>query len=159
VTAPYLDVNGFKLRTSMPPDDVDALEAKAQGFLLSRLVVGTSKINARLAKRYATPFTVPVPEIVLGWLTNIVTVEAYRKRGINPSDEQNEQIETDRLEALAELKEAADSENGLFDLPLREDLTASGISRGGPLVYSESSPYTWTREQARTGREEDSNGR
>jgi hypothetical protein len=58
-------------------------------------------------------------------------------------------------DALAWLKEAADAKDGLIDLPLRADTTASGISRGGPLAYTETSPYAWTDVQAETGRSED----
>jgi len=52
--------------------------------------------------------------------------------------------------AVAELKEAADSKDGLFDLPLRADTTATGVSKGGPRGYSEASPYTnLDRQRAR----------
>lgn len=136
----------------MPSEDVDELEARRPGFIAQRLEIGTSRINGRLRKRYAAPFASPVPEIVLGWLDAVVTLEAYIARGWNPSDEQSKQISDAAAQAFADLKEAADSEIGLFDLPLREDTTAEGISRGGPLGYSESDPYTWTdlqREAAR----------
>lgn len=144
---PYLDVNAFKTRTVMSPEDVELLEEKAPGFLLSRLKIGTSRITAKLRKRYDAPFASPVPEVVLGWLTAMVTPDGYRKRGWNPSDEQAAQVEQDRKDALAEIDQAADSVEGLYDLPLRADTTATGITRGGPLVYSEPSPYDWTDRQ------------
>ena len=50
--------------------------------------------------------------------------------------------------AREQMKEAADSEIGLYDLPLLNDVTTDGISKGGPLGYSEQSPYSWTDEQA-----------
>lgn len=145
----YLDVAGFQLRTVMPFEDVDFLESNHSGFLDARLEVGTSIINARLAKRYAVPFADPVPEIVLGWLVAVVTVKAYQKRGWNPSDQQSQDILDEAKEALEQLKEAADSEIGLFDLPLRADAeNASGVTKGGPLGYTETSPYRWTDVQA-----------
>ncbi len=151
----YLDVAGFTLRTVMPIEDVDMLESTQSGFLDARLEVGTSLINARLAKRYAVPLADPVPEIVLGWLVALVTPKAYAKRGWNPSDAQSEQILADMTEALEQMKEAADSEIGLYELPLRADLETSGVSKGGPLGYSETSPYRWTDLEAEAGRSDD----
>lgn len=132
----------------MSSEDVDLLEEKAPGYLASRLALGSSRINAQLRKGYAVPFVDPVPEIVFGWLTSMVTPEAYRKRGWDPADEQSVQIEQDRKDALAEIKEAADSENGLFDLPLRDDTDSSARTHGGPFAYSEPSPYDWLDVQA-----------
>lgn len=142
---PYLDVDGFAIRTIMPAEDVAYLEDRAPGFLIARLKVNSSRINGRLGKRY-TPFAEP-PEIVLGWLVALTNVDAYEKRGWNPADAQSAQIIEARESALAELKEAADGENGLFDLPLRDNEAASAISKGDPLSYAEPSPYDWTTNQ------------
>lgn len=131
----------------MPPDEVDYLEAQYPGFLLARLTINTSRIHGNLAKRYAVPFAAPGPEIVIGWLVAMTQVDGYDKRGWDPADEQSARIIADRTTALAELKEAADAEHGLFELPLREDLTAGGVTRGGPLAYSEPSPYDWSTVQ------------
>jgi len=145
---PYLDVSTFRARTVMPPEDVDYLEERAPGFLLSRLRIATSRIDAKLRKRYAVPFVAPVAEIVLGWVTAIVTVDAYQKRGANPSDAQFAQIVSDRDLALEELEAAANAETGLFELPLREDAPTNAVTRGVPLAYSEPSPYDWIDKQA-----------
>lgn len=159
MTAPYLDLAGFTLRTVMPSGDVTSVETKAPGFIVAQLAIEQSKLDSRLRKRYAIPFTAPVPEIVLGWLTKLITPEVYRKRGVNPADPQLELCEKDRDAALAEIKEAADSRDGLFDLPLSQSLQTSAVTSGGPLFYSEQSPYTWATLQGQDGREEDSNGR
>jgi hypothetical protein len=82
-----------------------------------------------------------------------VTPHAYLKRGCNPSDAQLVELFKDAEKAEAEIKEAADSETGLFDLPLQSG--ASAISKGGPLSYSETSPYVWSTLQRDTGRGED----
>lgn len=144
----YLDLPEFRARTVMPSADVDIVEALHPGFLDSRLAVHTSKINVRLRKRYAVPFAAPVPEIVLGWLVALVTLEAYQKRGWNPGDAQSAQIEAASNDARDELKEAADGDDGLLDLPLREDTTVTGITQGGPFSYAEPSPYDWVDAQA-----------
>jgi hypothetical protein len=146
----------FKSLTVMPVDYVTSLETKSSGWILAQCALISEKINARLRKRYAVPFTSPYPDIVIGWVVAIVTARGYVKRGANPSDQDTSEIFKQAEEAVQEIKEAADSQNGLFDLPLRSNTTSTGISRGGPLGYSEQSPYRWWNVQANTGREEDS---
>jgi hypothetical protein len=107
-------------------------------------------IEDRLRKRYAIPFEAPVPPIVVRWLVRMVTATAYDRRGWNPSGLENERISKAADDARAELKEAADSKDGLFDLPVRADHPASsGVVMGGPLSYSETSPYVWADYQRR----------
>lgn len=141
----YLDIAGLKLRTPMPDEDVDALPVQ---FVLERLSVGSSEIDGKLRKRYAAPFAEPVPPIIVGWLSDIVTPELYLRRGWNPGNEQEATIVAAAERARAQMQEAADSAEGLWDLPLRADTTAEGVSKGGPLGYSETSPYDWRDAQA-----------
>jgi hypothetical protein len=108
----------------------------------------TASMYGRLRKRYAVPFDANnPPEKALDWIVALVDPMAYRKRGVNTSDEQIAEINKARDEALAEMKEAADSDTGLFDLPLLNDEAMSAISQGGPYGYSEFMPYTWTDVQ------------
>jgi hypothetical protein len=141
-----LSLAEFAVRSAMPDGDVYALEQAQPGFIAARLEFRTGWIYARLGKRYAWPFVAPAPDTFLGWLTDLVTYDAHVKRSQNPGSEPHyEQMATD---AKAEIKEAADSKDGLFDLPLRQDLPgSSGIALGGPLGYSEASPYTWIDRQ------------
>jgi hypothetical protein len=143
----FLDLVGFKARTIMPAADVDAIEASEPGWILQQLADGSAAMITRLSKRYG-PFVLPYPVAVLRWLTILVTVRCYYKRGVNPSDEQFELVKAEADEAKAELKEAADSDIGLFELPLRQDTTADGIAKGGPFGYSEAGPYDWIDRQA-----------
>lgn len=142
----------------MPSEFITAIETVSPGWTLAQLTLETARIDARLAKRYAAPFALPAPVCVQGWLAKIVTLSAYLKRGFDPTDRQGQIYIADRDGALAEIKEAADAEHGLFDLPLRADLTASGVSKGFPKAYSEQSPYAFADGQSRGGRQEDSNG-
>lgn len=96
----------------------------------------------------------PVPEIVLGWLTTLVTYDLYRKRGVNPQDPQIELLVVEMTNVLAEIKEAADSRDGLFDLPVSED-EDSAVTTGGPLGTSQTSPYVWTDVERAVGEFQD----
>lgn len=156
--AAYLTLAEFRSLSVIPSEFITAIEAVSPGWTLAQLTLETARIDARLAKRYAAPFDLPAPVCVQGWLAKIVTLSSYLKRGFDPTDRQGQMYIADRDGALAEIKEAADAEFGLFDLPLRADLVASGIVKGGPKAYSEQSPYAFTTGQARVGRQEDDNG-
>lgn len=151
----YLTENEFLALTTMPSSTVDSLAVVSPGWIAQQLSYWSAQIDARLRKRYAAPFASPYPLAVQGWLARIVTVRCYLKNGVDPNDLQFAEIKADADAALAEIKEAADSNEGLFDLPLRADTTATGVSRGGPFGYSEASPYVWTDVQSDIGRSED----
>jgi hypothetical protein len=100
----------------------------------------------------------PVPSIVLRWLISGVAYAVWNRRGRNPQDPFVQDLKDRYAETLADLKEAADSKDGLFDLPVSEDLD-SAITTAGPQVYTETSPYAWADQELRTGVHEDSQGR
>ena len=138
----------FKARTVMPTADVNELEAQTPGFWATQIVAAQAWIDARLKKRYAVPFAAPAPEIYLGWITTLVTYTGYQRRGWNPSSAENQLIVDAVKAAKEEIKEASDSNEGLFELPLRQsDPTTSGVVSGGPLGYAEQSPWDWTDRQ------------
>jgi hypothetical protein len=111
--------------------------------------------NYSLDNAYQAPS--PVPEIILDWITILVTVDAYAKRGVNPSDPQIEQLREDYARVLDEIKEAADSKDGLLDIPVNEDAD-SAVTTGGPLGYSETSPYVWADQERAAAAGEDVQG-
>jgi hypothetical protein len=145
--AAYLDVPGFRVSTAMLGEDVDLLETRYPGFLDAKLREESGWIDGRLQKRYATHFAAPVPAIVEKWLVAIVTLWAYKKRGFDALSPEGADTIKDAETAKAEVKEAADADEGLFDLPLRDDVTSTGIARGGPIGYSEADPYSWLDRQ------------
>ncbi len=156
--ASYLTLAEFRTLTLMPPTDVDELDVRVPGFIALQLEIVSAEIDSRLAKRYAVPFASPYPIAVRGWLSRIVTRTAYLKRGIDPDDPQWQSYDEDAKAARVELLEAANSDTGLFELPLRSDTSVIGVSKGGPYAYSERSPYVWTSRQASAGRDEDAAG-
>jgi phage gp36-like protein len=155
----YQTLAQFKDRTNLPAEFVDAVEAARPGWIAVQLGLASAWIDARLSKRYAVPFAAPVPEIVLAWVTRIVTFEVWQRRGYDPADLSMERAAKDADDARAEVKEAADSNVGMFELPLRQDTSEVAVMRGGPFYYAESSPYVWADGQAETGRVEDGNRR
>ena len=140
----HLDDTSFAAHSLMPSEDVAVLRASQPGFLDAGYSEMQARVEAKLRKRYAIPFDPDnVPEIVLGWEARLFTPRAYFKRGVNPSDAIFQACVDDAKQAWDEVTEAANSETGLFDLPLRTGEDPTAISKGGPLGYSEASPYTW----------------
>jgi len=89
-----------------------------------------------------------VPEVILQWLTTLVTMDVLIRHGINPNDPLSELL-SKRVDLVREqMQEAANTKDGLWDLPLSEDL-GSAVDTGGPFGYSEQSPYTWQYRQER----------
>jgi hypothetical protein len=152
-------LDNFKLRSVMPANYVDGLEAAQPGWLLMQDEIVSSRVNAKLRKRYAAPFADPVPPVVVGWVVDILTAKAYLRLGVDPTDKQTDAIAAAAELAMAEVQQAADAENGLFDLPLTAAFdSATGVVRGTPLVYSEQSPYAWTDVQRDAAVFEDASG-
>ncbi len=158
-TVPYLTLVEFRGASIMPSAFIDQLETAEPGWLDTRLLYVSSKIDSRLAKRYDAPFKLPYPIAVCDWLTRIVTYEAWLKRGIAPTDQEASVYEKQSDAAYSELKEASDSNTGLFELPLRADTDGNGVTRGFPRGYSETSPYVSFDQQATIGHQEDQHGR
>lgn len=100
----------------------------------------------------------PVPEIILKWLNYLVSRDVLERHGANTQDPFVIARTADATTARAELLEAANSKDGLFDLPTQDD-EGSAISTGGPFFYSETSPYVSQDIQERRGALEDEEGR
>lgn len=152
----YLTLAEFELLSVFA--NVADLEADVPGWIEAQLEAVSADIDARLRKRYEVPFANPAPHTVRRWLSRIVTRECYLRRGIDPSDPQWVSIEAGATKAEEEIKEAADAENGLFDLPLVATSSSSGVSKPGVISYIETSPYVWRDRQVREGREDDARG-
>jgi len=143
-----LSLAEFTDRSVMPAADITDLETQMPGWVDRQIAAQVAEMYGRLRKRYTVPFSDPVPEVVKSWITKIVTRAAYLRRGVDPRDQQFASIDNMAKEAIAAIKEAADSKDGLYDLPLRQDTASSGISQGEPMFYSEASPWDWTDVQA-----------
>jgi hypothetical protein len=82
-------------------------------------------------------------------------IQRELKRGVGPESSNIDEYKRLAAEALDEIKEAANAEGGLYDLPLRGDTNQSGITRGAARAYTETSPYVQLDVQAELGHGED----
>jgi hypothetical protein len=102
----------------------------------------------------------PAGNVFLRWLTAFATIDVMEARGVNPQDPNIVKWYENRDKAEAKLKEAADTDEGLYDFPTNDDTgSPSAIEFGGELGYSETSPYVGLDVQRETGRREDRQGR
>lgn len=154
----YLDLDKFKLLGVMPDEHVDQLETRWPGFLVAQFTAYSAWIDSRLRKRYKAPFSEPCTEVIKLWLAQIVTATAYTRRGWDPSGVDVEAIVDDAKAAKVEVLEAANGENGLFELALTDTTDSSGVTKAATRGYSEAGPYVGFSKQAQAGREEDANG-
>lgn len=154
-TQPYLSLITFKAISVMPASFIDEIEARTPGWIDQRCLHGSAWLDSRLSKRYDAPFANPYPYAVCDWLAKIVTFEAWLKRGVAATDEEIAEYKAMCTTAFAEVREAADSETGLFELPLRATVDANGVRRGFVFVSSQQSPYVWADYQRDIGRQED----
>lgn len=156
----YVDLPTFTTLATIPRADVQRFEADNPGFIAARSALHQAWIDARLKKRYVVPFDFDEPPtIVVMWLVALLTLDVFERRGYNPSTAEIQPMRDAATRALDEVREAADAEKGLFDLPLLADASASGVTAGGPLAYTETSPYVFTDQQAEQGSREDAAGR
>lgn len=156
--AAYLSADAFKARVEfLRPEDVDGMEQWRSGVTLMVLTRWSAWIDARLSKRYATPFN-PPPEVLLGWLTDLASETLRNMRGYEASDPQMQRMLDRVTTAKAEIEEAASSRDALFGLPASDGKDASAVAFAGPLSYSEASPFVSADVQERQAFFEDERG-
>lgn len=146
-------------RTLLPVSYVEQVMAQAPLFVDNALEDRSGYIDSLLGKRYAVPFVIePYPNVIKRWLTVLVSLDVYMKRGFNPTDDDAQLFVKQFDTSVAELKEAADAKDGLYELPLRQDVPGVGITKGFARTYTETSPFVWKRIQREIGGGEDRSG-
>jgi phage gp36-like protein len=154
----YIDLDGFRLLTLMPPEHVDRLENMHPGWLDAQLEDRSCYVDTRLAKRYRVPLVEPYSRTVISWVVRIVTVRAYLHHGVTADDQQLGLIAADAAEVEQQLQEVANGELSLIDLAA-SDQSLNPVAFGRVLSYSEASPYVHRDAQSLRGRYEDGRGR
>lgn len=155
--ATYADIDYVKLVGLMLPEEVDSVEARFPGFTAASAESVSRVLDSMLAKRYPAPFVEPYPEVLRYQAAQLLVQRIWRRNGDSPTNQsKTDDINEAAAAAMAWARDAANSKDGLVELPLRGDTSVSGVALGGPMSYSEKSPYTWTDVQADAGRIEDS---
>lgn len=154
----YVTSAELKLLGSMPGPDVEIVESKYPGVTTATIKAVSGHFDSKLIKRYGAPFTAPYPEALKLHVARVVAWLLWLKRGYNPTGKLDELLKADSDASYEWLKEAADTQNGLVELPgVDGPLGGSSATKASPLSYSETSPYVWTDVQVDAGRTEDSN--
>jgi hypothetical protein len=148
----------LKIIGDMPPNLVDTVETKFAGIVVGKIQAVSGVFNAKLVKRYAAAFELPYPEALKYHVACVVAFKLWMVLGYNPEGALDQHLKTLHDASLAWLDEAANSETGLIELPPFEDPMVSAVNKGGPLSYTETSPYVHLDIQARDARGEDQNG-
>jgi hypothetical protein len=145
----YLTANELDLYGCMPGEDREALEDQYPGITVAVIVGVSGVFDSMLSKRYGAPFETPYPDALKWNVAQVVAGRLMLKRGYNPESKQDSEIKEAHDLALQWLKDAADPEKGLVELPVKQinQPGNSAINSGAPLAYSEASPYTWTDRQ------------
>lgn len=122
-------------------------------------LVGSGLVATFASGEYSTDnlyrASTPVPGAVIRWLVDLVSYDGMCRRYRNTVDPAIVDFKARADQAKLEVQEAANSETGLFDLPVSEDIGGSDVRTGGPLAYSESSPYVGADMLERQGVLED----
>jgi phage gp36-like protein len=152
----YITKDEFILMSVMPATYIGEIETKTPGWINKQIDMASARVDTQLRKRYDVPFSDPAPVMVKEWVARMVEVSCWLKRGVRTTDEQFQEYRARGDTALKELEEAANSEKGLYDLPLSTGGQSAMVTRSWPRAYSEQSPYVWTDDQAEIGRSENS---
>lgn len=154
--AGYFDVNYFRMMGSVPGAVLNQFEDENPGRLLAMIEAISRLMDSHLFKRYATPFAEPVPEVVKFHGTQILSHQLRIIIGFDPGSRQDEQIVDARNAAFAWLEQAANSRDGLVELPVREPdpgkPDVSGVARRKARGFSYASAKGWHRAMKERGR-------
>lgn len=149
------DLASYKAITLIPAAEIDAVEVIEPGWTRRRAALVQGRICDKLRKRYGDYNSLSwaqLADTVKYWLVAILDRDVYVKRGRNAADpamtDQNREADA----ALVKIDEAANSKDGLIELPIVQGADTSGVNHGGPLFYSEASPFIGADRQERAAR-------
>jgi len=142
----YLALAAYRSKTTIDGSLVDLCVNKGKDVDWW-LEAASAEINMRLVKRYNVDFGAPgpVPDAIIKWLVRLVNVDVLECTGAIPEGRVDDWANEARKQVYAECEKAADAENGIFELPLRntDALGNSAINKGGPFVKTFLTPHTF----------------
>ena len=140
----YLALATYKQRTTIDASLVQLCENKGKDVAWW-LESASAQINTRLAKRYAVDFASPgpVPDQIIFWLIRLVNIDVWECAGGLPEGREDGWADAARKQVYEEIKEAADAENGLYELPLKntDTLGSSAVNKGAPFVHEDATVH------------------
>ncbi len=140
----YLALVSYRSKTTIDGSLVDLCVNKGKDVTWW-LEAASAEINMRLVKRYAVDFSSPgpVPDAIVKWLIRLVNVDVWECAGGLPEGRIDGWADESRKQVYAECEKAADAENGLFEVPLKntDPLGNSAINKGAPIVRSYLTPH------------------
>jgi hypothetical protein len=145
-----IDVPRFTTLTIIKPWRLVELEKHHPGFLAAHLEQETASIEDQLRHRYVVPFPAR-HKTIEKWVTAIVQRDALLEIGVEGNDTLWVEVVARAELAEKQIAEAADTQSAKWNLPLRDGKDATGIAKGGPLGYAETSPFDWTDQQVSGG--------
>jgi hypothetical protein len=150
-----ITIQELKSLTNLAKGTVEVFESEDSEWLQATIDSETARVYAKLRKRYAVPFIAPVPTIVREWVAAYVDHRMLVKIGVSVGDVVIEAVKA-RVDATAlAITDAAESVEGLTELPLNADAGASGVISPATFFYSETSPFRAWDLQLERGRFED----
>lgn len=125
----YVSEADFRKSTRLAVAVVNSIDTERPDFIDVALSERSAELNARLRKRYNVPLTMAeVPTMVRRWVIVLVSYDVLTASGF-PANGSEEPIVAEYQLALEQIKETADTENGLYELPLYADETGHAEKR------------------------------
>lgn len=147
----YVTLAELKEGSEFDPIEWDELNTRRPATVTAWLTLTAALINDPLRLRYAVPFEAPYPTTVKAWQIVLMDAKFLRHRrtpGAESTDDSD--ISTEAKAVTESIAAAADQDRPAHpELPLRSDTSASGVTKGGPMMASFATPYEWFDEQAR----------
>lgn len=128
----------------------DRLLAAGQSFVEKQCAIFESKLHDQLRNRYDVPFLQP-NDTAKGWIAVQVAFEVLRRTGVDPTDVMYGEYRDAAKLARDEITAAANSDTGLFELPLLVTKTPAVRGFRG---LSDADPGAWKRRQGERARQE-----
>lgn len=142
-----LSAASYRSTTTIPGSLVDRCASSGKS-VQTWLNIHWSHIKTRLVKRYAVTNDFQggdVPEKIVEWLTTLTDIDVWKCVGGIPEGREDGWADKDRERVESELKEAANADEGLFELPTKNSsaLGDSAVNKGGPHVVAYSTAFTY----------------
>lgn len=156
----------FRRISLVPPAWVERVQTQLfpsepgqPSWVLEQCRLKQAWVYSRLDLNYdVQKFGDPVPAIIKQWIAYLVAADLLMLLGDEPNQEDIDRYEKRADQSRADIEAAANSETGLFSLPLKQGTSTDGAQRKTVRYTHTASPYVSLRMQRDRGRAEDESG-